>query len=197
MDTRTLLARIAYLQAELAALAALVELQGTPGAPTAPAPSLPRAVVPVVATAPAPAAAAKPGRPAKPGKRAKAPARWSYLPEAVYRLSGTNPFRNGNNLALFDELTRTYGDQPFTRVQLGETLARMQDDGTFTSRQPEQALVISFVQFAGDKGRLYMVDDDLPADLPPPRPKGGRGGSKAASKADTKPTVKRRSKTSS
>lgn len=123
---------------------------------------------------PAPAADAPtkrgPGRPKKgslapatPARRKKAPATFSYLPNAVYRIVGDNPFRNGNNLALFNHLRAQFADRPFTRVQLGEEIARLQARNVMASRQPEQAIVIGFLKFAGiEKGRVVMVNDTAP-----------------------------------
>ncbi len=130
-----------------------------------------RTTVPVEVATPTPSAepVAKrgPGRPrkgtaapAKPARRKKAPATFSYLPTASYRIIGDNPFRNGNNLALFDHLKGQFADRAFTRVQLGEEIARLQARQVMSSRQPEQAIVIGFLKFAGiEKGRILMVTD--------------------------------------
>ena len=100
---------------------------------------------------------------------AKAAARWSYLPSAAYALAGPNPFRNGNNFQLYDHLVDKFGSEAFSRVQLGAEIEALRSQGVITSSQPEQAIVISFVQFAGDKGRLQMaaVPADSPVDAPP------------------------------
>lgn len=105
--------------------------------------------------------------PAKPARRKKAPATFSYLPTASYRIVGENPFRNGNNLALFDHLKGQFADRPFTRVQLGEEIARLQARQIMSSRQPEQAIVIGFLKFAGiEKSRIFMMTDTTAATGP-------------------------------
>lgn len=172
-------ARLAYLQAELNALAALIELhvsEGEPApaakaAPQAPAVAPPPPVAapkpapeprPVAKAAPAakaaPVAKAAPKAPAaEKAPRKRGPQQWSYAQTAKYRLSGPNPFRNGNNRALYDQLQATYGTSVFTRSQLGDMIARLRADKVMDTVQEEQPIVIEFVRFAGKKGRLAMA----------------------------------------
>ena len=153
----------------------VVPARAAPVPDDAPAPRATRkAPIDVATPTPAvePAAKRGPGRPrkgsvapAKPARRKKAPATFSYLPSASYRITGDNPFRNGNNLALFDHLKAQFADRPFTRVQLGEEIARLQSREEMSSRQPEQAIVIGFLKFAGiEKGRITMVNDAVVAE---------------------------------
>lgn len=177
-------ARLAYLQAELNALAALIELHVSEGeTPSLPAPAARRseapASPPVEVEAPAapvekpaaraaakPAAApkrapktpdAKPAAPATSGTRKRGPQQWSYAQSAKYRISGPNPFRNGNNRALYDHLQAAYGTSTFTRSELGAAIARLRAEKVMDTVQEEQPIVIEFVRFAGRKGRLSMA----------------------------------------
>lgn len=162
MDRRSeIVRRIAFLQAELEALAHLVDLTDELDAPAAPSP----APAPVVEAAP-PVAKAAPVRKAasKPAKAKKV--RWSYLPGTWYRISGDNPFRNGNNLAFFEHLKETYGSAPFSREQLAEAYESLKKDGRIETKQTEDSFNLVFLRTAGQaRGAVEMVakpGDDLP-----------------------------------
>jgi len=142
--------------------ATVAQAAATPAAPE-PTPAPSAAAKPAAAAkrgprAAAPAAPAAPTRSAAPaGTRKRGPQQWSYAQTAKYRLSGPNPFRNGNNRALFDHLQAAYGTSVFTRGELGAAIARLREEKVIDTVQGEQPIVIEFVRFAGRKGRLAMA----------------------------------------
>ena len=152
-----ILARLAYLKAELDALTKLVELSsfGTAPVEAAPAPAASAAPAPVEApAAPAPAPAAK-AAPAAPAKKV----RWRYVSGTWYRIVGKNPFRDGNNYNLFEYLAHQYGDQPFSREQLGEAIATLAKNQKIQTVQEEATFVMVFLRTAGAaKGRIVMSE---------------------------------------
>lgn len=148
--------RLNFLHAEFAALARLVELDGGGVALAAPVVAAP---APVVESVPVePVAAAPEAEPAGDDEPA-AKVRWSYLPGAVYRIRGENPFRSdGNNFAFFNHLRGTYGSGPFTREDLGTFYEGLKKSGVITTEQTEESFVKVFLRQAGvEKGRLAMV----------------------------------------
>lgn len=146
-----LLARVAFLQREIEALAALIVHARAPAPPPAVHAEAPAAAF-LLAEAPQPLVA-----PVVRARRMPGPARWSYAPSAAYRLTGPNPFRDGAARALFAHLEEVYGDQVFTRPQLGRALRALRADGVIRARQDDHALVIAFVKFAGVRGSLEMA----------------------------------------
>ncbi len=164
MDRRAeILRRISLIQAELEALMHLVDLTDGLDAASAPAPVAVSVPEPTPAPAPAPTpVAAAPVAKAAPKKKV----RWSYLPGTWYRISGDNPFRNGNNLAFFDHLKDTYGTTPFSREQLTEAYNGLKKKGTIETKQTEESFVLVFLRTAGPaRGAIDMVakpGDDVP-----------------------------------
>ena len=169
-----ILHRLTFLRAELDVLTALVKsAEAASEIDPAYTPAMP---------APEPPPAEK--------KRKKAPPRWSYVPTAVYRLVGNNPFRTGNSYDLFEHLKGRFGDAPFTRETMGAIFEALRSEGTLTTIQSERQFIISFVQFAGNKGSLVMGDEEeapVEADLPPePEPEPEPEPTKAATKTRKK-----------
>jgi len=161
MDRRSeIVRRIAFLQAELEALAHLVDLTDELDAPVPAAPKAAPAPKAVAAKAPA-APKAAPAK-AAPAKKI----RWSYLPGTWYRISGDNPFRNGNNLAFFSHLKETYGSAPFSREQIAEAYEALKKNGRIETKQTEESFSLVFLRTAGQaRGAVSMVakpGDDLP-----------------------------------
>ena len=89
---------------------------------------------------------------------ASAKVRWRYVPGTWYHIVGDNPFREGNNFNLFEFLLKRYGNQPFSREQLGDAITALSEAGALTSVQDEEQIVLVFLRTAGaDKNRIAMT----------------------------------------
>lgn len=150
-----ILARVANLQAELAALTSLVG--GTPSV----AERAPSGVAPAPVSGPAPRGAVSAPTPKASAKASPAkvkPPRWSYRPGTTYRIVGANPFREGNLGRLFDRLAADHGDRPFSVEQIFEAIRAQTAAGAFVSTATELANTITMLSFAGiQKGRVELV----------------------------------------
>jgi len=83
--------------------------------------------------------------------------RWRYVPGSWYRITGENPFRNGNNYNLFEFLRRRYGTHPFSREDLSTAISYLREHNRIDSRQDEEQIVLVFLRTGGaEKGRLAM-----------------------------------------
>lgn len=118
--------------------------EAAPAAKPAPKPA-PKAI-PAAApprSAPGPAAAAK----AAPASDA----RWSFLPDARYRVVGANPFQPGANATRFDAIVARYGDGSFSFAELEALL-------TTPSDAPSTKAIVAMLQVAGrQRGTIVMA----------------------------------------
>lgn len=126
--------------------------------PTAPEPAAePIAAAPpaIQAPAPAPAPARAIAPPAKATAQAeKAPeARWSFLPDARYRVVGENPFQPGANATRFDAIVAKYGAEPFSFAELEALLQGIPGDA------PSSKAIVAMLQVAGrQRAKIVMAD---------------------------------------
>lgn len=124
--------------------------------PTAPEPAAePIAAAPPATQAPAPAPARAIAPPAKAAAQAeKAPeARWSFLPDARYRVVGENPFQPGANATRFDAIVAKYGAEPFSFAELETLLQGIPGDA------PSSKAIVAMLQVAGrQRAKIVMAD---------------------------------------
>ena len=171
-----ILGRIAAIQAELAGILAALPFTAQPPSaqPVAsavaqavePAPTVPQAAAEPEAepaepaTAPAtpsiPVAAAEPVQaPTPPAKAAppapSADARWSFLPDARYRVVGENPFQPGANATRFDAIVARYGAEPFTFAELEALLHAIPGDA------PSSKAIVAMLQVAGRQRNTIVM----------------------------------------
>lgn len=135
--------------------AALVEAGEEPAeeaaAPAAPEPAAEPAPT-VKAAALAPAAAPPAKAPAAAPAESAAEARWSFLPDARYRVVGENPFQPGANAARFDAIVARYGAEPFTFAQLEALLQGVPGDA------PSSKAIVAMLQVAGrQRAKIVMA----------------------------------------
>jgi len=119
-----------------------------PELPVAAAPTVVAPATPVEATvASTPVAEA----PAKTPAEAPTEARWSFLPDARYRVVGENPFQPGANATRFDAIVARHGAEPFTFAEL-EALVRDIPGDAASSKA-----IVAMLQVAGRQRNTIVM----------------------------------------